>query len=189
MTNTIAPKIKILAISGSTRHQSANLNLIRAIVNLFAGNLNFKIYEGLTSLPHFNPDLDHDAPPETVTAFREQLKSAHGILICTPEYAMGVPGTLKNAIDWTVSSCEFSHKPVALITASSMGEKAHASLLETLKIIECDIPENSQLLISFVKTKVSRDDKITDEATLVQVKAVMHSLQAVISGRANGNQP
>jgi chromate reductase len=103
------------------------------------------------------------------------LKEADGILICTPEYAMGVPGSLKNAIDWTVSSMEFSHKPVALITASSSGQKAHYSLLETLRVIESEIPVDSQLLISFVKTKV-KDDKIIDSDTLQQVRKLINSL-------------
>lgn len=88
---------------------------------------------------------------------------------------MGVPGTLKNALDWTVSSIEFSHKPVALITASSSGIKAHQSLLETLKVIESDIPESSQLLIPFVKTKI-RGGKIVDAYTLDLVKKLVQSL-------------
>src|SRR4030095_11309838 len=104
---------------------STNLNLIKAIIDLSADQLDIKIFEGLSDIPHFNPDRDTDDPPKKVADFRRQLKEADGILICTPEYAMGVPGTLKNAIDWTVSSCEFSHKPVALITASSAGPKGH----------------------------------------------------------------
>lgn len=79
----------------------------------------------------------------------------------------------KNAIDWTVSSCEFSQKPTALITASSQGEKAHHSLLETLRIIESNITEDTQLLISYIKTKVNQDNKITDEATLSSVLQVL----------------
>jgi len=171
---------KILAISGSTRQNSTNLNLIKAIVELFAEELDVKIFEGLSDIPHFNPDLDNDTPPGKIVDFRRQLSEADGILICTPEYAMGVPGSLKNAIDWTVSSCEFSHKPVALITASSDGQKGHVSLLETLRVIESDIPEDSQLLISFVKTKVSSEGKITDRHTMEQVKKLMVSLTETI---------
>jgi chromate reductase len=172
---------KILAICGSTRQQSANLNLIKAIVELFCNELDIKIYERLAEIPHFNPDLDTINPPGTVAEFRSELTEAEGILICTPEYAMGVPGTLKNAIDWSVSSGEFSHKPVALITASSRGESGHRHLLETLKVIECNIPIDSQLLISFVKTKVSSEGKITDSQTLEQVKKLMVSLDKSIS--------
>jgi chromate reductase len=171
---------KILAISGSTRQSSTNLNLINAIIELSKDALDIKVFQGLSEIPHFNPDLDNETPPSNVASFRKQLKEANGILICTPEYAMGVPGTLKNAIDWTVSSCEFSHKPVALITASSVGEKGHASLLETLRIIESNIPDSSQLLISYVQTKVSRDGKITDVNTLEEVRKLIASLINII---------
>ena len=166
---------RIIAISGSTRENSANLKLINAIIELSSDNLSIKVFKELSGIPHFNPDLDNDQPPKEVSNFRKQLNYANGILICTPEYAMGVPGTLKNAIDWTVSTMEFSHKPVALITASTAGQKAHQSLLTTLKVIEADIPPNSQLLISHVKTKV-KDDKITDPITLNEVKKVIASL-------------
>lgn len=178
--------MKLVAICGSTRDQSANLSLIKAIGRLFANELQVAVFQGLAAIPHFNPDLDNEMPPAAVSAFRRQLKEAEGILICTPEYAMGVPGTLKNAIDWTVSSMEFSHKPVALITASSAGRKAHHSLLETLTVIEADIPENSRLLVSFVKTKV-KDDTIVEETTLAQVRVLVKSLMECIEKKRAGD--
>lgn len=174
------PSKKILAICGSTRKTSSNLNLIRAIQDLTIEKFDISFFDGLTEIPHFNPDLDNDAPPATVKHFRQLIRESDGILICTPEYAMGVPGTLKNAIDWTVSSCEFSHKPVALITASSQGENGHESLMKTLRIIESKISDQTQLVISFVKTKVSRDNKIIDSATLVQVNDLIKSFDRLI---------
>jgi chromate reductase, NAD(P)H dehydrogenase (quinone) len=147
--------------------------LIKAVADLAKDKFGVILFENLSSIPHFNPDLDNEHPPQAVIDFRKQLKEAEGILICTPEYAMGVPGTLKNAIDWTVSSMEFSKKPTALITASSMGEKGHASLLETLKVIEADITDETQLLIPFAKTKVSQDCKITDSKTLCEVNVLL----------------
>jgi len=166
---------KILAICGSTRKTSSNSNLINAIHNLYKDSVDITVFEGLSDIPHFNPDLDNENPPKDVSRLREQLKKADGILICTPEYAMGVPGTLKNAIDWTVSSMEFSHKPVALITASTAGHKAHHSLMETLRVIEANIPDTSQLVISHVRTKV-QNDNIADANTLKQVKNIVDSL-------------
>lgn len=173
-------KIKILAISGSTRKASSNLNLIKAIADLASEIFSIHIFEGLSDLPHFNPDLDNETVPEKVTDFRRQLREAEGILICTPEYAIGVPGTLKNAIDWTVSSMEFSKKPVALITASLAGEKAHNSLLGTLLIIEAKMTADTQLLISFAKTKINENCKITDEETLNSVTRLIRSLTEII---------
>jgi NAD(P)H-dependent FMN reductase len=171
---------KIVAICGSTRKTSSNLNLIHAITELAKEKFNISIFDKLTEIPHFNPDIDNETPPTAVAQFRQMLKEAEGILICTPEYAMGVPGALKNAIDWTVSSCEFSHKPVALITASSLGENGHDSLMKTLRIIESKITDQTQLLISFVKTKVSRDNKIIDPATLIQVNDLLMAFDRLI---------
>jgi chromate reductase, NAD(P)H dehydrogenase (quinone) len=176
----MSDKIKILAISGSTRTSSSNLSIIKAIAGLTSETFSVTIFDGLSELPHFNPDLDNENPPAQVTEFRRQLREADGILICTPEYAIGVPGTLKNAIDWTVSSMEFSQKPVALITGSLSGEKAHKSLLETLLIIEARITRDTQLLISFVKTKVSSDSIITDSGTLNSIKRLIESLTKII---------
>jgi NAD(P)H-dependent FMN reductase len=179
-------KKKVAAICGSTKSNSLNLSLIKAIAELSTPDFEFHIISNIDEIPHFNPDLDNDSPPEPVVNFRKQLKEADAILICTPEYAMGVPGTLKNAIDWTVSSCEFSHKPTALITASSQGMKGHAALLETLRIIEANITDKTQLIISFVKTKVSPEGKIMDDSTKKQVLEVMKNLLAASSVENNG---
>ncbi|TND08089.1 MAG: NADPH-dependent FMN reductase [Bacteroidetes bacterium] len=168
-------KKKIIAISGSTRPGSTNLNLIKAIAGLAVNRFDVTVFNDIATIPHFNPDLDNNNPPEAVTAFRKLLAAADGILICTPEYAMGVPGTLKNAIDWTVSSCEFSHKPTALITASSVGQKGHASLMETLKVIEARVTDKTHMVISHAKTKVSSDCKITDAPTLEKVSSLIAS--------------
>nr|WP_294790184.1 NADPH-dependent FMN reductase [uncultured Mucilaginibacter sp.] len=179
-------EIKIFAICGSTRKTSSNLNLIKAIADLTSESFNITIFEGLSTLPHFNPDLDNESVPEEVKDFRKQLSEAEGVLICTPEYAIGVPGTLKNAIDWTVSSMEFSQKPVALITASLSGEKAHQSLLGTLLIIEARMTSDTQLLIPFVKTKVNDEGKITDNDTLNSVNKLIQSLTEIIMNNAKG---
>lgn len=170
----------IIAISGSTRQKSVNLNLIMAIADLASANFNITVYEKLSELPHFNPDFDDENVSRQVVDFRNKLKKADGILICTPEYAKGVPGTLKNAIDWTVSSGEFSKKPTALITASSLGENGHISLFETLEMIEADITDKTQLLISYAKTKINTDNKIIDDKTLSDVNDLINSFCKLI---------
>lgn len=169
---------KIIAICGSTKANSSNLKLIKAIAALSSTLFDVTIFNDIASIPHFNPDRLAE-PPAEVTDFRKLLNEADGILICTPEYAMGVPGSLKNAIDWTVSSMEFSKKPTALITASSLGHKAHASLLETLKIIEADVTDDTQLVISYINIKVN-DTGITDEPTKEQVLKLMDAFHRQI---------
>jgi len=164
---------KILAISGSTREQSSNLNVIKAIEKLGAGRLDITVYSGLTALPHFNPDKDTEDVAVEVAAFRQQLKAADGVLICTPEYARGLPGTLKNALDWTVSSASFSGKPVVAITAGTMGQDAHASLLGTLKMIEAIVPDSLQLLLPYARTKINAAYEITDAPTLLSIQQLI----------------
>ncbi|PUZ24358.1 NAD(P)H-dependent FMN reductase [Chitinophaga costaii] len=173
----------VLAISGSTRARSTNLNLIRAIAGMSAELFNVTIYDGLLKLPHFNPDEDTEPgmEPPAITAFRKTLRAADAILICSPEYAFGVPGVLKDAIDWTVSSMEFYRKPVALITASTSGHKAHASLLDTLLVIDARITEDTQLVVPAVKTKVNQNYQITDAGLLQQLQKLIQSLYQVIT--------
>ena len=165
---------KILAISGSTRQHSSNHYLIKAIAGLFADRLEIKLFESIAALPHFNPDNNFDETPKEVTHFRDQLKASNGIIICTPEYAHGIPGSLKNAIDWTVSSGEFSHKPTVLITASTDGKFAHNALLEVLKTIEAKNITTLQLLIQFIRTKFDKNNTIKDEATLADITKLIN---------------
>lgn len=165
--------LQVLALCGSTRATSVNLQLIRAIGALLRPGIALSVYDGLASLPQFNPDMDTpDAVPATVTSFRQQVRAADGILICTPEYAHGIPGSLKNAIDWTVSQASFSGKPVALITAATDGRAAHTSLLEVLHVLEARKADELQLLISFVKTRVD-ENGITDAHLKEQVIQLM----------------
>jgi NAD(P)H-dependent FMN reductase len=172
---------KVIAICGSTRQNSINHSLIKAIVNLSAENLDITIFDGIANLPQFNPDNDGENVSDEVAHFRQLLDNAEGIIICTPEYAHGVPGTLKNAIDWTISSSQFPHKPTMLITASTDGTFGHKALLETLKAIEAKNIDNLQLVISFVKTKMSSENQITDEKTRRDVQDLVSRFIQTIS--------
>ena len=172
-------KKNVIAISGSTRENATSNDLIKSISDLYTEQFNITMYEGIASLPHFNPDDDNENVAQEVADFRMQIQQADGILICTPEYAHAVPGTLKNAIDWTVSSADFYQKPTALITASTDGSFGHKAMLEILKAIGADNAENLQLLISFIKTKVSKQGIIHAE-TLAAVKKLMDDFRLAL---------
>ena len=124
--------MRILAISGSLRAASSNNMVLQAIRNLAPENIDVKIYDALDKLPHFNPDLDGDTPPDAVHDLRALIGNSDGVIISCPEYAHGVPGSLKNALDWLVGSLEFSGKPVALINTSPRATHAQESLQEIL---------------------------------------------------------
>ncbi len=170
-------KPSILAISGSLRPNSSNNAIIKAAAELAYDEANFIIYEGLGNLPHFNDDKH---PAHEVFEFRNLIRNADGVFICTPEYAFGVPGTLKNALDWTVSSGEFVNKPVALITAATGGDKAHASLLLTLTAISARVPDKATLLISFVRSKLDENNEVKDAATLRSIASVIDALMETV---------
>ena len=155
---------KILAICGSTRSDSANLRLLQLLAQWAGSNYDFTIYEGLAALPHFNPDLDVAPAPEAVTALRQQITEADGVIICTPEYVFSLPGRLKNALEWMVSTVLFEGKPTGLITASASGEKGHEQLLLVMRTLSAAFTEETQLLIKSVKAKLASDGKIKDAA-------------------------
>jgi chromate reductase, NAD(P)H dehydrogenase (quinone) len=172
-------KKNIAVICGSTRQNSTNYRFIKAIEALCENIFNITIFEGVASLPHFNPD-DENSIDKEVLAFRQLLNDADGVLICTPEYAHGVPGTLKNAIDWVVGTSEFNQKPTALITAATDGTYAHKALLETLKVIEAKNIEHLQMCIQFAKTKIDTNNIITDDKTLHAVLQLIKNFEQTI---------
>ena len=170
--------IKILAISGSLRANSSNNAIIKAVAQMVPKNLQFTIYNDLALIPPF--DDSHNIPLPVIN-FRHQLQTADGIFICTPEYAFGVSGVLKNALDWTVSSGELVNKPLALVTAATSGDKAHAALLLTFTALSSTIPPNGELLIPYVRSKLDAHGSISDPATAAQLQQVVNALVAGIS--------
>jgi NAD(P)H-dependent FMN reductase len=143
-------------------------------------DVDFVIYDGLINIPPFD-DVDN----EPVNKFRQLIQEADGVFICTPEYAFGVPGALKNALDWTVSSGDFYNKPTALVTASSSGDKAHASLLQTLTALTADVAPGATLLISFIRSRLNNKGEITDESTYKGIQEVLASLITEIKLKKN----
>ncbi|GJM34666.1 MAG: FMN reductase [Saprospiraceae bacterium] len=172
----MTPRKTIFAISGSTKKTSANLAILKAIASMYTDQLDIQIYEGIDQLPHFNPDLDQEPFPSAVIEFRELINQADGVLICTPEYVFSLPGALKNAIEWTVSTTVFSDKPVGLITAASSGEKAFESLGLIMTTIMAKVTPAAQLLIKAPKTKLNEQGNIKDKATLEKIDNLMQAL-------------
>ncbi len=134
--------MRILAISGSLRAVSRNTALLRAVARLAQPDTQVTVYQGLGGLPLFNPDLEA-ATPESVAELRAQIIAADAIIIASPEYAHGITGALKNALDWMVGCEAFVHKPVALFNASTRATHAQASLRETLTVMSACIVEEA----------------------------------------------
>src|SRR5436190_24220011 len=117
----------ILTINGSASSNSANQKIIEYIEKKLS-EFNFIASPGLKSLPHFDPELSLENPPDSIKEIRSAILKADGVLVCTPEYVISIPSGLKNLIEWCVATTVFSDKPLGILTASSDGKKAHEEL-------------------------------------------------------------
>ena len=173
MANQI--KKKILAISGSTKSKSTSLSILKFLDERYKEEIQFNIFNRIGGLPHFNPELA-DELPNSVLELRTLIAESDGILFCTPEYVFSLPGSLKNLIEWNVSTVLFSAKPVAIIVAAASGKKAFDSLGLILTTIEATLKEESKLLIQGAKGKINSDGRITDEEIINKLDKVILSL-------------
>ena len=173
--------MRLLAISGSLRAVSSNSAALEALRLLAPAGVGVLPYRGLDALPHFNPDLDTEQAPATppaVAALRRQVGECDGILISSPEYAHGVPGSLKNALDWLVSCSEFPGKPVALINTAPRASHAQAALAEILRAMSARLIEAACVSLPLSGRTLDGAGIAADAelaALLRQVLAAMHA--------------
>jgi len=144
--------MKILAISGSLRAASHNTAVLLAAKRLAPAGVVVELFDGIGKLPFFNSDLETEHLPEEVAAFRTAIGAANGLLISSPEYARGVSGLMKNALDWLVGSQEFPGKPVALINTSPRATDALAALTLTLETMSSVIVRDASITLPLLGT-------------------------------------
>lgn len=173
---------RILAISGSTKSKSTSLSIIQFIKERYHGDVEIDIFNRIAELPHFNPELESELP-EAISDLRNLIEKADGVLFCTPEYVYSLPGSLKNLIEWNVSTVLFSNKPVAIIVAAASGKKAFESLDLILTTIEASLPDESKLLIQGAKGKMGSDGKIESEVLISEIDKVVSSLKSTIENK------
>jgi chromate reductase, NAD(P)H dehydrogenase (quinone) len=171
--------IRILAISGSLRKISSNTSLLQAAMMLSPEKVEIKLYGGLGELPHFNPDLE-STEPASVTDLRHQLRSADGLIISSPEYAHGIPGVLKNALDWLVSGEEFVGKPIALFNASPRATHAQASLTEIVTTMAGRIIPKASITVSLLGRNLDATGIVNEPEISRQVKTAIATFAIAI---------
>lgn len=174
---TLESTIRLLAISGSLRAVSSNTMLLRAAAALAPEEVEVHLYAGLGDLPHFNPDLE-GAEPLVVKDFGAQVGAADGIIISSPEYAHGVPGVLKNALDWLVGGFDFINKPVALFNTSPRSTYALASLTEVITVMSGRIVPEASITIAL-------REKHLDEPGIVARPEIASMLRAALNAFAD----
>ena len=172
----------MLLISGSTRAASSNSALLRTALACADGGVEAVSFDGLSRLPHFNPDDDHDPLPPEVAALRQAIADSDAVLFCTPEYAGTLPGSMKNLLDWTVGGTEINDKPVAWVNAAADGRRgqgAIATLRTVLGYVQANIVESACRHIPVPGGAIGSDGLIADEGTREQLRAVLADLAAV----------
>lgn len=153
----------IFAISGSLREGSSNTSILHLLKSFAPAGIEFIIYDKLGTLPHFNPDFDNEKLPTEVKELRGMLNRSNIILISTPEYAHGIPGSLKNALDWLVSTTLLDNKPTGIIIGSaSEATFAREALVEVLKTMNARVVPELVTTVSGVRMKTD-DPKLWQE--------------------------
>jgi NAD(P)H-dependent FMN reductase len=134
--------MKVLAISGSLQAQSRNLALLTTAARVAPPGVDLELFDGIRDLPHFNPDTEANAVPDSVLRWRQALAGSDAVLIACPEYGFSLPGALKNAIDWVIGSGELEGKVVAMTAAvpgPERGRRGLQALRETLSAVRASI--------------------------------------------------
>ena len=178
--------MKVLAISGSLRAASLNSGLLRAAARLAPPEIEVTVCIVVGALPLFNPDLGSQLPA-SVAQLHAQVAEADALLIASPEYAHGVTGAIKNALDWLVGCEAFVNKPVAVLNASPRAHHADAALRETLKTMSAVIVEAASLTIPILGTNIALDDMADTPAIAHAVREALAALYGhVVLRQAEG---
>lgn len=168
---------RVLTLSGSLRAASSNTALLQAAASLAPSQLVLHQYVAWGDMPAFNPDQESQAPA-SVEAFRDALRNADAVLIASPEYAHGVPGAFKNALDWVVGSGEFINKPVAAINASGRAVHAQASLLDTLAMMNSDMVSAASAVIALPTNKLDKAAMLASPSIVDGLRQALAALHA-----------
>lgn len=170
----------LLGFAGSLRKDSFNRFLLNAAVELMPSDAVLKVFE-LDGIPLFNQDRE-DPLPEPVARFKEEIRAADGILICTPEYNYSVPGVLKNAIDWAsrpYGDNAFSGKPVGIMGASigALGTaRAQYHLRQCFVFLNAYAMNQPEIMVPVAQEKFDASGKLTDEKTRQYVERFLAHL-------------
>ncbi|MDE2480048.1 MAG: NAD(P)H-dependent oxidoreductase [Betaproteobacteria bacterium] len=166
----------ILAIPGSLRAASINAAFCRAAARLAPAETPVTVYAGLGHLPLFNPDLEPETP-EPARRWRLAVQGADALLIASPEYAHGVSGVMKNALDWLVADEAFVGKPVALVNTSPRAHHAYEAMLETLRTMSARVLESASLNIQLLATCTTEDAMLACPDTSARIRRILAAVR------------
>ncbi|MFJ8578469.1 NADPH-dependent FMN reductase [Micromonospora sp. NPDC093277] len=180
----------VLALSGSLREASFNTALIRAAQRLAPAGVAIEPYAGLGAVPPFNEDVEQ-VPPAAVVDLRERIAAADALLIATPEYNYGVPGVLKNALDWasrpsfpiTSWVSPLAHKPIAIVGAAPTGMgtvRAQLQLRQLFLWTDSAVVTKPEIIVTNAHEKLGQDGTVRDQTTETLLRTLLDALATKI---------
>jgi NAD(P)H-dependent FMN reductase len=182
----------VLLVSGSLRSGSTNAAVLRTARAVAPSDLECVLYDGLGALPHFNPDDDADPLPPAVAELRTLVHQADALVLCTPEYAGALPGSLKNLLEWLIGDDDarsLYSKPVAWINASPRGAAdAHDSLRRVLGYAHATLLDDVSAEIPVSAALIGVDGAVHDEPARDQIRDMMCRLRDRL-GRGTPERP
>lgn len=179
----LSPLLNLIAISGSLRAASTNSALVAALAANAPADVIVEIYDGLGRLPIFNPDDEGERTPPEAARLIGMITRADGVIVSCPEYAHGVPGGMKNALDWLVSRDAAVGKPAMLVHASPRSLYARAALAEVMRTMSFAMYEEMPLEIALLGKKPAEMEAILSEGANRQA---MHDAVQGFSGFIRG---
>lgn len=179
--------MKVLGIAGSLRKDSHNRALLRAARELLPEGVELVEYD-LRELPFYDGDVEAAGDPEPVVAFKQTIRDADALLIATPEYNRGIPGVLKNAIDWAsrpALASPLTAKPIAIMGASTgRGGTARAQeqLRAALEFSRATVLEQPEVLVPEAYMRFDQQGELVDEGVRADLAELIDTLVAVAGG-------
>jgi len=168
-------KTKFLAISGSLRHASYNTAVLNTLAQLSAEHIDITIAD-ISELPLFNPDRETESIP-ALENIKVALSEASGLIISSPEYAHGISGPMKNALDWLVSGSEFVDLPIMLINTSPRAHHAFDALKEVLTTMSGVVVDRASVALPLLGTELNkRCDKTSNELVYIAENEVHYEI-------------
>ena len=151
-------------------------------IALAPADVHITLFTGLGGIPAFDPDMDIDGSvPPSVIAFRQAVDEADGVLIASPEYAHGVSGVLKNALDWLVGcTLAFYGKPVALLNTSSRATVAYEALKETIRTMAATVVEDASQVVPLPNMTITYDQILGHQLLREKIKKSTLALRDLI---------
>jgi len=172
---------QVLCLSGSLRKVSSNTSALLAAQQLAPAGLALALYDGLGTLPWFNPDDESENVPDAVQALRDAVGRSDALLIACPEYAHGVPGAFKNLLDWLVGSLEFPGKRVLLLNTSARGaHHAQDALCEILRTMSARLLSPEPLGVALPGSGCSVAQILADRERCLELRTALGCLNAAL---------